>query len=360
MDSTHYDTIVIGGGPAGCSAAMTLRAAGLNVALVANIARTPRFGQTVTSETLAKLTQLGLATTMDAHRAYPGVVSFWGGVCDEPAEPRAGWILDRGRFDRDLQSAARSAGLSVIAPGRVFDLRRERTHWSVSIRSAAGTAVVETPMIVDAGGRESIIGRRMRLHRRIIDKLVAMWWVVARDVVISEPFAIVESAPDAWWFTCAEPDHTRVFVRYSDGDLAGRRSQSLADALHATVGIRRVLRAGKQLTVAPAGLVSANTTISSLLAGDGWVVVGDAAFTVDPLSSQGVGIAVDLGIAAARCIVDGVTTSVYAQQARSYFSAYLAARSRYYEAEHRWHDHPFWMRRYRVKGDNDARPTVSA
>jgi len=51
-------------------------------------------------------------------------------------------------------------------------------------------------------------------------------------------------------------------------------------------------------------VVSAASTILSDVVGDGWLAVGDAACTIDPLSSQGISQAISSGMDAAQTILD--------------------------------------------------------
>src|SRR5437763_2743035 len=87
------------------------------------------------------------------------------------------------------------------------------------------------------------------------------------------------------------------------------------------------------------------------MTGDGWLAVGDAATTFDPLSSQGIFKGLRSGIIASYAIGDyfkGSTSSLEKYEAimASEFEAYLETRSAYYGQEQRFADSPFWQRRH--------------
>jgi flavin-dependent dehydrogenase len=97
----------------------------------------------------------------------------------------------------------------------------------------------------------------------------------------------------------------------------------------------------------------AMTTAHSLVHGKNWLLTGDAATTWDPLSGQGICKALDSGIRAADAIDralngDDLGLNEYGRWSRTGFTDYLSTRSKYYRAEQRWPDSPFWQRRQRA------------
>ena len=80
------------------------------------------------------------------------------------------------------------------------------------------------------------------------------------------------------------------------------------------------------------------------------LAVGDAAMSFDPLSSDGISKGLEWGrkaaaLAAAFCRGDRLAAPAYRQALNEVFSDYLATRHRYYTAERRWPQAPFWRRR---------------
>jgi len=78
--------------------------------------------------------------------------------------------------------------------------------------------------------------------------------------------------------------------------------------------------------------------------------VGDAAFSLDPLSAHGLRGALASALAAAEAIdahLHGRADALarYRADARTMFDRQLRARHRYYAQEPRWPPSPFWRRR---------------
>jgi flavin-dependent dehydrogenase len=95
------------------------------------------------------------------------------------------------------------------------------------------------------------------------------------------------------------------------------------------------------------------TTTSKLdrAAGDGWLAVGDAAQSYDPLSGQRVLHAVCSGIAAAQAIADlragdAHALAAFAATADLEFERYQLNQSSHRAREQRWPNSTFWNRRH--------------
>ena len=89
----------------------------------------------------------------------------------------------------------------------------------------------------------------------------------------------------------------------------------------------------------------------SSFGGTNWMAIGDAAMSLDPLSSQGICKALDSGINAAEVIHDKfisnrpIPETFYSKKAED-FDKYLSSRTFYYRKEKRWCKSLFWQRRH--------------
>jgi flavin-dependent dehydrogenase len=86
------------------------------------------------------------------------------------------------------------------------------------------------------------------------------------------------------------------------------------------------------------------------VAGGDWLAVGDAAATMDPLSSQGILRALRGGIFASYAIEERIRGDAgalgrYAAFVASEHEADRAAAALHYSRESRWAEAPFWSRR---------------
>lgn len=97
-------------------------------------------------------------------------------------------------------------------------------------------------------------------------------------------------------------------------------------------------------------VVSAATMLRRPVAGPNWIVVGDAACAVDPLSGQGIYKAIETGLrsaaAVARALEEDTSGMVeYESWIVESFHSYLAVRLQFYRSVERWPGSRFWQKR---------------
>ena len=107
---------------------------------------------------------------------------------------------------------------------------------------------------------------------------------------------------------------------------------------------------GSRYTVGSLRTVSANTARLRAVCGSGWLAVGDAAVSYDPLSGSGLEKALESAHRAAQSAADWLdgqpdSLSSYAAWAEQDFTAYLRQYRHYYGQVNRWPDSSFWARR---------------
>jgi flavin-dependent dehydrogenase len=352
-----YDTLIIGGGPAGTAAAIVLAEHGKHVAVVERSDYSGfRIGETLPPMARPFLGRFGVLDRMacHCHAVSPGVESAWGG--DEPYihdflfdQDGDGWHLDRPRFDQMLAERALEAGVTVRTRAVIRGCRREGELWFAEIDVGGATGQITARTIVDAGGRARWVGRPFR--HVSFDRQVAMVSIYARDgSVPANPRTWIESARDGWWYIAPLSNDRLVVTYFTDADLlhpSGRQATERWQALLTEApGTQDRLR-GATLAVSPR-IVSASSSIGSAVAGPGWVAVGDAACTMDPLSSQGILYAITTGIDAAEAMLDSKTSRAivhYGERLVQRFRNDLETRRTFCLRERRWLSSPFWRRR---------------
>ncbi len=163
----------------------------------------------------------------------------------------------------------------------------------------------------------------------------------------------VEAGPDGWLFTTQHPTGWRMVSYFHDGGRSDQSYCAAGDRLQCAVadGSDRFRRFGNRLAGQPVEVQSATTQVLDEAVLGRLIVIGDAAQTYDPLSSQGVSAAVDDSISATEALVtafDGDFTALRGHERgrRLRFLRYLKRRQDYYALEQRWAQHSFWRRRH--------------
>ncbi|MGB5081593.1 MAG: tryptophan 7-halogenase [Burkholderiales bacterium] len=362
----RFDVVVAGGGPAGCTTAQLLARAGLAVALVERgdyVAR--RIGETLVPTISTVLAPLGLWEMFVALRplASAGRRILWGE--DEPTHVvglfnpyGGGWHVDRAAFDRMLFDATSRAGVVVFSATRIEATARDASGWTLRIAPAGSTrAVVElgAALLVDATGRRASLARRFGAVRQGSPAMLATvtWQRWAEPSSTQALIIEIEATEAGWRYVAPQPNGERVQV-----ELAQPRQR--IDARNNAAASRVRVGAGQPAWACPGKAqrlaFHACRAESSLLepcAGAGWLAVGDAALTIDPLSGDGVMRAMAMAGLAARSVVATLSgrskseVEAYQDAVGTCFRQYRNSEAYFYERERRWPQAPFWRERNR-------------
>jgi 2-polyprenyl-6-methoxyphenol hydroxylase-like FAD-dependent oxidoreductase len=351
------DVAVIGGGPAGAGTAVGLARAGFTTALFDRSNRShQRIGETLPPAANPLLQELGIWNSFRNQKHLPaeGIVSVWNDTRPQfndffLSSQGPGWNLDRNRFDTMLLQEGENAGAVVCRDASVVSCyRRHPQGWELEFRSAGSTFKVGSRYLVVASGRIDS-GAPFSLKSIVMDRLVG----VTRFFRCGDRsrYTLVEATEQGWFYSAGLPSDRFVAVYFTDADIYSRGRKldpnywhtQLEKAVHTRDRLRDSSLLGQER------IVSAATSRSAQVTGDGWIGVGDAALSFDPLSSLGIYKALDSTLWACHSIVRAFrgnhTCTSYANWSDEIFGHYLNLRREFYRAQTRWPESAFWQRR---------------
>jgi flavin-dependent dehydrogenase len=170
---------------------------------------------------------------------------------------------------------------------------------------------------------------------------------------VSDALVLIEAVQNGWWYSAGLADGSVVATFQTDPDLVDVSQAARQTNWREQISNTRitVTRSRAIVGINDLRVRTARTQCLNKLGGEGWLAVGDAAMSLDPLSSEGISKGLLWGkhaacVAAAYCKGDRSILRAYQRDVERAFSEYLVLRHQYYSAEQRWKDSPFWARRH--------------
>lgn len=324
---SSVDVVVIGGGPAGTTAATLLAQRGYEC-LVLEHSQFPRYhiGESLIPHTYGTLDRLGMLPKLQ-ESAFPvkHSVRFVSPDGDDSDPfyfsetirgPRARtWQVERSQFDRLCLENAQAAGVQIRQGVRVSNLLMQGDRVTGIVATAEGEEPqdVQAKVVVDASGRAGVIGQHLGLKVDVPGLNKAAVWSYYQGGFrlpgIDGGETTVFMLPERGWFwyiplpgdvvsvgVVASPDY--LFRETLDFEAAFLAQVAACKPLgqrlrHATRvervrGLRRMAYRHRQVV------------------GNGWLMVGDAAGFLDPIYSSGLYLALASAELAAECIHDAI------------------------------------------------------
>ena len=376
------DIIVIGGGPAGASAARILAAWGHEVLLLTKSqSPMPTLAESLPPSCRKLFRAIGVLEAIDEAGFYrsTGNTFWWGNDqmrSEHFADDERGYQVVRREFDHLLRDQAEAANTTVVESTvkRVeFDTDDTATVHVAAYGEHADPVVIRARVVLDCSGRAGVIARQgfRRYGSAYAMLAIAGVWERPDGWALAEPtHTLVEAYRDGWAWSVPVSAMRRYLTfmvdpRETDLDRGGQLAVTYQQELAKARQFSRLMDHAR-LIVEP-WACDASVYSADRYAGSAFLLVGDAASCLDPLSSFGVKKAIAsasmAAIVANTCLVrpdmGEVARNFYTARETEIFSTFAKQTAAYFREGGTMHDHPFWTGRSEFNYDLDhSSPTA--
>ncbi len=362
------EVCVIGGGPAGSTIARHLARLGHEVLLVEqhDFPR-PHVGESLSPSILPLLDVLGVRDRIESEpflRPETALIR-WHDQTEyvkwQPNEP--GFQVDRGQFDLLLLQIALEAGVKLLQPARAMNpVRDEKAGWIVPLQFKGRLSYAKTAFLVDASGRQSrVLSKRLRSSATTLG-LYGYW----HDTGLKGPETRVEAGREGWFWGAPLPFGAFNATVFLDPKrIMVARSKDLESFYRGLLSESSLLRACLKGRLAnQVKACNATSYKDEEPIGESFIKVGEASFAVDPLSSQGVQVAMQSALQASIACHTILTAAANGPAARQFyrerqaevFNQHSEWAARSYAEQESFKAQEFWKKRAHPRSTSPARP----
>ena len=316
-----FDVIVVGAGPGGATTSTLMKRKGLRVLMLdkATFPRDKICGDAISGKSVDALKELGLIQHFQRDECLGSWgVTFSGPAGDEVAIPFTkaldrpippGFVCDRETFDDILVKQAVNEGVELREGVSVTGLLRtdDGRVTGVLTKNAEGVEErIEAPLVIGADGAYSVVVRELGLDQLDENHYVAGIRAYYEGVTgfhernHIEIHFVEESIPGYFWIFPMSNGRANVGLGMLSKAIK-KKDVKLKPLLDVLVNHPRFKHRFEHATrVGPTkgwGLPLGSKPRP--MAGDGWMLIGDAASLIDPFTGEGIGNAMVSGMHAA-------------------------------------------------------------
>lgn len=315
-----FDAVVVGAGPGGATVSTLLARRNRRV-LVLDRSTFPRdkiCGDGISGKSMDAIRELGLEDRLRTRESLGSWgVTFSGPYGDQVSIPfgkqtagktAPGFVCAREVFDQVLFESAVDSGADVRLKSSVTGLLRDGERVTgVTYKTAEGeVAEAHAPVVIGADGAYSVVARELGM-----DQLDEKHYVAAvrayyenvdgfNDGYFIELHFVDEVIPGYFWIFPMADGKANVGVGMLSSEIKKRgiKLKPLLDQMVAHPRFKDRFANARQITPTKGWGLPVGSKPRSM-AGNGWMLIGDAASLIDPFTGEGIGNAMVSGMKAA-------------------------------------------------------------
>ncbi|MBI4895329.1 MAG: geranylgeranyl reductase family protein [Candidatus Aenigmarchaeota archaeon] len=373
----EYDVIVLGGGPAGATAAMFLAQAGKNVCLIdkAKFPRDKTCGDAQGRKAANVMKKIGIYEEYEklpGQKIYGITLSSPNGTqieidVEDRANPAPGYVHKRIVFDEFLFKNA-SKMVKVVKNMHVKDVIVENGY----VKGVVGTnekgqeEEVRAKLLLAADGGTSIVAAKFKLNdnppEHFISAIRAYYTGVTGMTDRIEIHMVDELIPGYFWIFPLPNGEANVGLGMIVKDMAEKKI-NLKDAMIRALEVNPLFKDRFKNSELVGQIKGWNLPIAShhrKCYGNGFMLLGDAASLIDPLSGEGVGTAMISGEVSAKISMEALAKGDFSEKFLEKYDKELwdvigDEIKTNYKIQQLGKDHPEWIDKLMVKASKDEK-----
>jgi ABC-type nitrate/sulfonate/bicarbonate transport system ATPase subunit/flavin-dependent dehydrogenase len=343
------EVIIIGAGPAGSTLGAYLARAGIDH-LILDKAVHPRqhVGESLVCSTTRVFQEIDFLPVMERAgfvRKHGAAWTHWADSSEHDlrfrAFPELGitqdytYHVDRSHFDQLLLEHATAQGSRVLQGAHVerVEFEPDGTASGVCVRHEGASRTLRCKLVVDASGRQTVLGNQLKLKRKdpVFNQFAVHNWFEGVDRGKPETADFIHihllPLPRGWaWQIPISPTVTSVGIVTEQAEFV--KAGEPVDGFFARHLAGNPVLAERMAKSRPLHEFSREGNYSYVMdrfAGDGWLLIGDAARFTDPVFASGVSVALESAKSAAAAIVDALARNDLAASSFATYETTLRA-----------------------------------